>query len=89
MTFVPDHLKKRIVENVSVFKQRSNDFPAAKPFRLIKCLPDGIHFICLQDVAYVGTLLVYGRYMGMNVAWVQTLHVYGRCMQRTYFKFLL
>ena len=42
-TYSPDNFKKRIVENISIFKQSGNDFGAAKSFRLFKCLPSGIH----------------------------------------------
>ena len=39
----PDNLKKRSIENISIFKQSGNDFGAAKSFGLFKCLPSGIH----------------------------------------------
>jgi hypothetical protein len=32
VAFIPDHFKKRIMENVPVFKQRADDFSAAESF---------------------------------------------------------
>src|ERR1035437_4595331 len=61
LTFVPDNFKKRTVENVSVFKQCSDDFPAAQSFGLIERLPDSIHFIYVRTLHATSLLNFLGK----------------------------